>query len=118
TRNHRLNVTAGKSDHATLTRASNSSAIRAELREKKKSQLKRRKLKKMIANKMSPKRMPRSNAFPSSRAWAAGLTSSPPSHCSGSRDPIMNSQVKGTQSADEVPETLAGSKRNSAKRRI
>jgi hypothetical protein len=64
---------------------------------------------------MRKEKIARSNGFPSSRACSPPAN---PSHCEGRRDPIMNIQIKGTQSANEVPELLAGSKRKSAKSRI
>ena len=66
-------------------------------------------------SRMSTRKTVRSSEFPSSRVWTCA-TVAPPSHCAGSRDATINIQTRGTHSATETRESLAGSKINSSKR--
>src|SRR5208337_3003773 len=106
----------GKSDQKTLSRAKDRNAIKTKLRVKKPPQLNDRDTRMPTASRMRTKRTVRSNGFPSSIAWAISPTWLP-SHCEGSRDPMMNIHVKGTQRANEVPESFAGSNHSRPKRR-
>ena len=117
-RNQRFRAIKGKSDHTKLRRAKERKAVRAKLRTKKSPHLKDRDLRMTIASRIKTEKIVRSRGFPSSSAWTDCPIWPESSHWEGSRDPTMNIHIKGTHKAAEVPRSLAGSKRNSATRRM